>query len=189
MTYRLLPRIAIATLATAVPTLAACGDDDNDTTASVAPTSSPHAGHPTVAIGLRDYAFDDVPATITAGTTIAVTNTSTKEIHELIAIRLPDDEQRTLDELAALTPPELQQQLDTEPAAVLVAPPGHAGIAVVGDGTLDEPGRYLLVCMIPTGADPQAYLDAASTATGPPRVDGGPPHVTSGMIAEVHVTG
>ena len=105
MTYRLLPRLAIATLATAVPTMAACARQrrDSELRAYIL------AGHPTVSIGLRDYAFDDVPATITAGTTIAVTNTSTKEIHELIAIRLPDDEQRSLDELAALTPPELQQ--------------------------------------------------------------------------------
>ena len=188
MTSRPLRRLAVSTLSVVVM-LAACGDDDNDTSAGVAPASSPHTGHPTITIALRDYAFDDVPATITAGTTIGVTNTSTKEIHELIAIRLRDDEQRTLDELAALTPPQLQQQLDAEPAAVLVAPPGQPGIAVVGDGTLDEPGRYLLVCMIPTGADPQEYLEAASTATGPPQVDGGPPHVTSGMIAELRVTG
>ena len=154
MTSRLLRRLAVSTLSVVVM-LAACGDDDNDTSGSVAPASSPHTGHPTITIGLRDYAFDDVPSTITAGTTIGVTNTSTKEIHELIAIRLRDDEQRTLDELAALTPPQLQQQLDAEPAAVLVAPPGQTGIPVVGDGTLDEPGRYLLVCMIPTGADPR----------------------------------
>ncbi len=124
-------------------------------------------------IGLRDYAFDDVPASVTAGTSIGVTNASTKEVHELIAIRLPDDEQRSLAELSALSPPELDEPFIAEPAAVLVAPPGQAGMAVVGDGTLDRPGRYLLMCMIPIGADPEAYLAAASSGSGPPQVDGG----------------
>ena len=143
-----------------------------------------------MAIGLRDYAFDDVPAETDDGTSIRVANASGREVHELIAIRLPDDERRPLADLAALGPGELVQQFDTEPDAVLVAPPGQAGIPVVGDGTLGRPGRYLFVCMIPTGADPQTYLEAARKATdGPPQVPGGPPHVTQGMIAELTVRG
>jgi hypothetical protein len=74
-----------------------------------------------------------------------------------------------------------------EPAMVLLAAPGGEQIAAVGDGTLAEPGRYLLFCAIPIGADPQEYLEAAQTSDGPPQVDGGPPHFTAGMYGEVTV--
>ena len=47
------------------------------------------------------------------------------------------------------------------PTMVLIAPPNSAGMAVLGDGTFKERGRYAVVCFIPTGADPQAYLVAA----------------------------
>ena len=38
-------------------------------------------------------------------------------------------------------------------AAVLLADPGGEQIAAIGDGVLSEPGRYLLLCAIPTGVD------------------------------------
>ena len=57
----------------------------------------------------------------------------------------------------------------------------------VGDGTLQEPGRYLVICTIPTGADPAEYLAAEATSNGPPDVEGGPPHFTHGMYAELDV--
>ena len=41
--------------------------------------------------------------------------------------------------------------------------------------------------MIPTGADPAVYLEAAAASDGPPQVDGGPPHVAHGMFAELTV--
>jgi hypothetical protein len=57
---------------------------------------------------------------------------------------------------------------------VIIAPPGEDGFAAVGDGTPTETGRYVFICGIPVGADPQAYLDAADEGEGPPDVDGGP---------------
>ena len=50
--------------------------------------------------------------------------------------------------------------------------------------------RPAVVCFIPTGADPQAYLDALEANPGqPPQVDGGPPHridnIDRGVVAEV----
>lgn len=62
---------------------------------------------------------------------------------------------------------------------VLVAPPnGGETIKAVGDGKLTEKGRYAVVCFIPTGVDPAAYLEAGEAATdGPPEIPGaGPPH-------------
>ena len=70
----------------------------------------------------------------------------------------------------------------------MIASPGESGIAVEGTGTLNEPGRYAIICAIPTGADPAEYLAAAAeTEGGPPEVDGGHPHFAVGMWAEVVV--
>ncbi len=180
----------------------ACGSDSDDAATSTtgaavteAPpttaesTSTSHDEHAaqTVTIGAHDYAFDEVPSTIAAGTSISFTNASTTELHELVAFKMPEGETRPTAELMALPPDELGAMFTGEPATVLIAPPTETGFAVVGDGTLTEPGRYLLICAIPVGADPQAYIDAAGEGDGPPEVEGGPPHFTVGMFAEVTV--
>jgi uncharacterized cupredoxin-like copper-binding protein len=197
-----LARVGLAALAVGVLGLTACGSDDEatDTTAAAnssttteadATTTSVEHDHgddaPAVSIGLVDYAFEDVPATVPAGTPLSITNTSMNEVHELVAVRLPENETRSAAELVALPPAELGGLIGGEPAAVIIAPPGEAGFPVVGDGTLTEPGRYLLLCSIPLGADPAEYLAAAQTSAGPPQVDGGPPHFTAGMFAELTV--
>ena len=72
---------------------------------------------------------------------------------------------------------------------VLIAPPNGAEvIKALGTGKLTEKGRYAVICAIPVGADPAAYLAAAQSATdGPPNVPGGPPHLTQGMFGEITV--
>jgi hypothetical protein len=71
---------------------------------------------------------------------------------------------------------------------VALAPPGEDGMFVVGDGTITEPGRYAVICAIPVGADPEEFMAAAAEASsGPPQVEGGPPHFTQGMYAELVV--
>lgn len=161
--------------------LVGCGDDDEEAGGEEA------SGE--VEITAVDYAFQDVPSRVSPGTKLTLTNASSAELHELVALRLPDGEGRSLSELVALPEEELEALFTGEPATVLLAPPGGAQIDAVGDGTLTESGRYVLVCFIPTGADPQAYLAAAQAATdGPPQVEGGPPHFTQGMYAEVTVS-
>lgn len=100
---------------------------------------------------MRDYAFDDLPARAGTGTALEVVNTSTIELHELVAIRLPDDEQRPLEELTAVASEAFGALLAGEPSAVLIAPlnaerGASEASAVVGDDTLTEPGRYLVLC-------------------------------------------
>ena len=180
----------------------ACSDEaDSATTSTTAvPPSAPATpdepgddeptsdGTETLKVVLEDYAFQDLPASVPAGTRLTVVNEAERELHELVAIRLADDEDRTADELAH-DPDALGALLTSgPPATVLLAAPGGEQIPAVGDGTLSEPGRYLLICMIPSGVDPDVYLEAAAQSDGgPPQVEGGPPHVAHGMFAELVV--
>ncbi len=54
-----------------------------------------------VTVGLVDYAFTDLPDELAAGSVLSVDNQSDDELHELVAIRLPDDEERSGEERAA----------------------------------------------------------------------------------------
>ena len=135
-----------------------------------------------------DFRFEGIPQSITAGDRLELRNQSETEIHELVAFRLAEDETRPIDELVALPPNELLGLVGREPAAVLLAAPDGEMVAAVGDGTFDEAGRYGVICVIPTGADPDEYLAAASESDGgPPDVAGGPPHIAHGMFAEFTV--
>ncbi len=162
----------------------ACGDDDDTsaTTTAGGGTEVPEA----VAVTAVDYGYEGLPDEIAVGQPIALTNDSDAELHELVAFPLADDEDRSAEELVALPQDELMALLAGEPATVIIAPPGEEGFPVVGDGSLPEAGRYLVLCAIPTGADPEEYLAAAQESTGgPPDVEGGPPHFTAGMYGEI----
>ena len=200
--------------------LAACGGDDDDdagsdTTAAAAattdapaatteepvetteaggapttPHTSDHGDHPTIAVDGIDYGYENLPAEIEAGTVLTFTNQSDTEFHEMVVIRIPDDETRPVEELALLPQEESDAIFaSTMPALVSVAAPGEEGMPVVGDGVISEPGRYAVVCFIPIGADPQVVLDAMqSESSTPPDLGDGPPHITAGMYAELVVT-
>jgi hypothetical protein len=145
------------------------------------------AGGAPITITAVDYAFEGVPARVPVGTAFALTNVSPVELHELVALRIAPGETRSVAELVQLPDEALVGVIEEMPAMVLIAPPWAPGFAVVGDGRFTAPGRYALVCFIPTGADPAAYLAAAMTSEGPPQVAGGPPHAFLRMIAEVVV--
>ncbi len=180
--------------------LVACGDDDDattETTAAAAPAttaagSDTTAGgdHPTVAVEGIDYAFENLPDEIAAGTQLTFTNGSTAEFHEMVVIRIPDEEERSVEELLQLPEAEIDAIFgEAPPALVAVAGPGEEGMPVLGDGTISEPGRYVVACFIPVGADPQAVADAMqTTGTEQPDLGDGPPHFTAGMWAELTVT-
>lgn len=133
-----------------------------------------------------DYGFQGLPDVIGAGSTLTVTNAG-NEPHELVAMRIPDDETRSVEELLALPQDELFAAFggEPQPATVILVAPGETDLPgpVVGDGTLTEPGRYAILCFIPVGSDP-SVLDPE--ADGPPQSDQ-PPHAAHGMWAEVTV--
>lgn len=176
---------------------AACGDDDDDTVAQDPGRSSDDAGDPAgdpvdvsddaVLITGADYEFRNVPETATVGTELAFTNVSEEEVHEIVLLKVADDETRPLNELLAL--PEAERDAIAMFQGVTVAFPGEDAVFTDGSLTMGEEGRYVLICSIPTGADPQAYRDAVADpdAQGPPDVEGGPPHLVNGMVAEITV--
>lgn len=140
-----------------------------------------------LSVEMSDFSYGELPESVPAGTQLQVSNSSDVELHEFVAVRLADDDDRSLDEIVGGDVGALLGS--TEPAAVLLAPPGSdEQIPAVGDGTLNEPGRYVILCLIPTGADPDEYLAAAATSDGPPQVAGGAPHIAHGMFAELTVT-
>lgn len=179
---RLIGTIGVTGVLIATP---ACGGSDDP----AAPVEAPTAETPApVEVTAVDFAFQGLPDTVPAGTVFALANDADTELHEFVAIRLPDDETRPVAEIVA-NPDDLVA-LFPNVATVLLAPPGEAPIAAVGDGTLTEPGRYAIICAIPTGADPAEYLAAAAESEGgPPEVAGGPPHFVHGMFGEIVVEG
>ena len=204
-------RLAIGGVIVLASVLAACGDDDDDSADTAAPaataapaTAAPATAAPTteassheatshdtsmdaaITVNAIDYAFEDLPATVPAGTKLAFHNTSDVELHELVVLGpIPAEETRSVEELLALPEDELPP---IEPVMVALAPPGEDGMFVVGDGTVTAPGRYAVICAIPVGADPEEFMAAAQeSSSGPPAVEGGPPHFTQGMFAELIV--
>jgi len=171
-------RTTIRTLATLGLTLGllagACGTDD------AGPQLTGGAGK-TITVEALDFGFKGLPARIEAGTRLEIVNTSPREVHEFVAVRLPDTEARPASELVKLPMEEIMGLFTGPPAVVLLAPPGRGQqIVAEGDGSLSEPGRYLVLCTVPTGADPAAFLNQ----TGPGQVPGGAPHFHHGMYAE-----
>ncbi len=165
--------LAILTAASIAAT--ACTDDDG---------GDARAEPKAVAVTAPDFAFEGLPDKVAAGTRLTLTNRSNVEVHELVAVRLPDSERRSAAELVRLPMDQLMALFSGPPQLVLVAPPGGGPQVIAeGDGTLSQPGRYLVLCTVPTGVDPKVYLEAS----GPPQASGGPPHTAHGMFAELTV--
>lgn len=180
--------VATTTSPTDAPTEAATGEATETATATEATTPTATEGGDTLEVTGVDYAFEGVPETVEAGTRLTFTNASEAEFHEMIMFRIPEGEDRPLAELLAL-PDEEAQQVVGAPLGVSVAMPGEDGQVVEGELIAEEPGRYILLCFIPVGADPEAFAEAMQNpgAGEPPQVEGGPPHVTEGMYAEFTV--
>ena len=183
-------RSLCAVALSALMVLGACADDDEpeetpteESTSEESPTASSD-----VAVTGADYSFAGLDETLDAGAKVTFKNTSAKEAHEIVAFKLPDTEKRPAADIFKLPEAELNAALGGPPVFVIVAPPATDGMAVVGDGTLNDPGRYVFACFIPTGANPDEYMKAAQEAgDDAPVVAGGPPHFTQGMFAEATV--
>lgn len=189
-------RAAVLMLALAVAAGAvACAADDTAQPEPIATSTddAADAGEVVEVVGV-DYAFEGAPAETPAGTSFTFTNASDVEVHEMIVMRVDDDETRPLQELLELPDEEVEQV--AEFVGMQFALPGEEGIDPESPAdaappvALSEPGRYVFLCFIPEGADPDAYRAVLQSdgSSGPPDVEGGPPHVALGMVHELTVT-
>jgi plastocyanin len=140
----------------------------------------------TVEVTGVEYAYEGLPDTVEAGTTFSFTNEG-EELHEMVAFLIPDEEDRSIDELVQLEDEELGEVFGGEPMPefVLMAEPGDDGTMVFppdGEATVTEPGRYGVVCFIPVGMTEMPEGEQE----GPPEGDG-PPHAFEGMTGEFTV--
>lgn len=188
-------RSMVGVALSALMVLGACVDDDDpeetpteESTSEESPADESPGASADVAVTGADYSYTGIDETLAAGAKVTFKNTSAKEAHEIVAFKLPDTEKRPAADIFKLPEAELNAALGGPPAFVIVAPPSSDGMAVVGDGTLNDPGRYVFACFIPTGANPDEYMKAAQEAgDDAPVVAGGPPHFTQGMFAEATV--
>lgn len=134
MTKRMLP----AALIVAAIISWGCGEK------SPQPAAAPTQPKPNVVtIEAVDYSFTG-PGTVPAGvTTLRLVNHG-KDLHHLMLIRLDDG--KTVADLMALKPTDAQPTWATEVGGPNAAEPGGEASATL---TL-EPGRYAMVCFIPT---------------------------------------
>ena len=200
---------AVAAMTALAALTAACGDDDDDATTDDTETEDTSdnpaldtggddegaTGGGAVEVTAVDYAFEGLPDEIEVGTTVGLTNSSAAEVHEMVAFLIPEAEERSAEELLELTEEELGQAFGGAPApafVVVAMPEGEGQVAVPpgGNAQFTSPGRYLVMCAIPVGADPAVYQAALESGSQePPQVpNAGPPHFTQGMFAEVTVS-
>jgi plastocyanin len=173
--------------------------DTPQTTLNTAPpttTAAPQSGPTTHEVEAFDYGFSGLPAELRAGDAIEFANTSSTEYHNLVVIRLDDGDNRTTEDFAVLDPEVFG--LETAPPAGytlvggLHAAPGEA--AFDGRIRLQVPGRYLVIDVVPQGADPAVVAETVNPASSsdsggtPYRIAGGPLGYQHGMIAIVTVT-
>src|SRR5690606_15592764 len=96
-------RAALALAASLLLVPAACSDDEpaaGTESSTTSTTAAPSAEEPSVVeVSAVDFGFEDLPAEVEAGTRLSLVNTSAVELHELVAARLPDGEERDLEEL------------------------------------------------------------------------------------------
>jgi plastocyanin len=160
---------------------------DDTTTTDTESTTTTDGGDDadeTIVVTAVDYAFEGLPETVPVGTKFSLANAG-NEPHEFVAMLVPDEESRTVEELVQLPEEELGAVFGAgEPATVILAATGQTDVpgAVVGDGSLTEPGRYAIVCFLPAGSD-----DSILESDGPPPAGDAQPHALLGMIGDVTV--
>jgi hypothetical protein len=154
------------------PDVNPCGPDGDGTLPGMA-SDAPAADATEVTITAKDYEFEGTDA-LADGGSFAVTFTNDgEELHELMVLRLPDDETRSLDELLA----DESAGDDFVPVGSSFACPGTSAEPAAVD--LSEAGRYVIVCFVPTGATADTPIEDFEHL--------GAPHAMNGMAAEVTV--
>jgi len=159
------------------------------TTVAPVATTVASAALSTIEVEAFDYEFRGLPSQLNVGDALELVNRSDVEYHNLVVFAIGPDDTRSLDELAAMSPEELETEL--RGLGHLDAAPG--GAAFNGRIRLQTTGRYLALDMVPEGADPAIVERLVNppdppTSTAPPWLaDGGPLGYQHGMITEFTV--
>lgn len=191
MSNRRLPLAAIG-FALVASSVAPIAGAQSPAPGSAAPAMSPAPASPmasvpagaSVTVVAVDYAFEGLPSSVPAGTTIALQNDGV-EVHELLLARRNDGVTETWDELLALPDEEVITKVTI--IGPLIADPGQAGVNVEDGGatlTVTEEGAYIALCFVPQGMT--ALPD--ESAAPDPAASFGPPHFVLGMRQEFTVT-
>ena len=135
-----------------------------------------NCGFGTLAVTASEYAFGGIADTLEAGPVVIDFSNTGQELHHVAMMRINDDVTDTLDELLAL--PEAQAQHKLTAVGNAFAAPGEVGFGMVDL----EPGRYIAICYLPTGATPENMPQIESGEHQ------GAPHFTHGMVQEFTVS-
>ena len=128
------------------------------------------------AVTAVDYAFEGIPASLTAGTYSFELTNQGQEQHEMIVFRKADGVTQSIEEIVEL--PEEESESLVEFAGAGFAPPGESSSALIEL----EAGEYGVVCFIPVGTTADASMEEVEEGG-----ESGPPHFTQGMLAEFTV--
>jgi len=138
-----------------------------------------------VQIEAFDYGYTGFEGDIVAGDALEFFNGSDTEFHNLVVIRLDDEDTRTIADIVAIAPEDIDAGLVVAVVGNLDAVPGQK--APNGRIRLQVAGRYIALDMIPQGADPLTVRSAIDTFAPPYLVPGGPLGYHHGMIVEFFV--
>lgn len=154
------------------PDVNPCAEGSSPEEAGLPPAEEPAEGATPIDVTAKEYEFVGADA-LDAGGSFAITFANEGvELHELLIVKLADGEERPLEEIISS---------GEEPEFTDVA----FGFACPGESTtmnaeIEEPGRYVAICMIPSGTTPET--DPAAFEQG------GPPHAASGMVHEFTIS-
>jgi hypothetical protein len=205
MNVRLTPGVFVVLALVAVGCTSSSGGDDSTTTTQAATTTTAAASTTTqapttstvvqaelaiVEVEAYDYGFRGLPSEIVAGVPMTLVNTSSTEYHNLVAWKLDADDVRSDEEIIedfSILPLEALE--DEVKQSVPVIGELHAGPGERSKARLRfvSPGRYVLIDLVPQGADPDTAA-ANENGGGPYKIEGGPPGYHHGMIAVLTVT-
>jgi hypothetical protein len=144
---------------------------------------------PLIEVVASDYVFEGLPDTAPVGTRLSLFNSSGAEFHEMVVYKLDPAEQRTIEELSALSLEELTAfGVGTIRSVVFAMPESDQYTYADGPPVLAEEGRYLIFCSINVGSDPIEARNA--TGRGPTEtIEGVPRHYQVGMMTDIVATG
>jgi hypothetical protein len=137
-------------------------------------TQAPSDDATAIEVTADEYVFDGLEAIDGTGEYALTLDNVGEELHEIVMVRIDDDETRPVEEL-------LQEEDPSEFAtdiAFAFACPGETSEPTAVN--IDEPGRYVAVCFIPVGVTPDTPPDEFETL--------GPPHALQGMVTEIEVS-